>query len=114
MGVSLNKAMVYIKTEKQFFFYLLWAPSHLMSKFQSIFYSSWSKLSIGEYSARKIYFFPGQQKNCEKISPFLQFQKWTIAQNCTFLGKMFKISIFGGKLQKFANLGEKIEKNCIF
>ena len=26
---------------------------------------------IGEYSARKIHFFPGQRKNCEKISPYI-------------------------------------------
>ena len=101
MGASLNKAMVYIKTEKQFFFYLLWAPSHLMSKFQSIFYSSWSKLSIGEYSARKIYFFPGQQKNCEKISPYFSLSE---VENCPklhfFLEKIVKISIFGGKIAK--------------
>ena len=36
-------------------------------------------LGIGEYSARKIYFFPGQQKNCEKISPYVSLSE---VENC--------------------------------
>ena len=71
---------------------------------------------IGEYSARKIHFFPGQRKNCEKISPYFSLKE---VENCPklhfFLEKIVEISIFlGGKLQKLANLGVKIEKNCIF
>ena len=46
--------------------------------------TSASYIGIGEYSAKKIYFFPGQRKNCEKLPQNFHFQKWKI---CTFLGK---------------------------
>ena len=49
---------------------------------------------VGLYSAKKNYFFPGGQINCEKISPYFQ--------NCIFWGK------------KFANYGVEMEKIALF
>ena len=56
---------------------------------------------IGEYSATKIYFFPGQRKNCEKISPYFLLSE---VENCP------KLHFFGNKLSRLAlaNLGVKI------
>ena len=47
--------------------------------------------NIGEYSATKIYFFPGQQKNCEKISPYVSL----LEVESFFRGKIVKIFTFG-------------------
>ena len=56
---------------------------------------------IGEYSAKKIYFFPGQQKKLWKTFPiFFTFRS----------GKFFKIALFGQKLSRFAFFGGKIVK----
>ena len=55
---------------------------------------------IGEYSARKIYFFPSWRKNCEKISPYFHLQKWKIIQIALFLEIIAKISIFWGEIGK--------------
>ena len=52
-----------------------------------IFFHHRGGRGIGEYSAKKIYFFPGQRKNCEKLPQNFHFQKWKIFQNSTFLGK---------------------------
>ena len=58
---------------------------------------------------QKTLFFPRPTKNCEKISPY-----------CTFWEEIVKISIICQnlyflwyKLQKFANLGEKIEQTRV-
>ena len=77
--------------------------------------TSASYIGIGEYSAKKIYFFPGQQKNCEKISPYFSLSEVENFSKLHFFGeKIVKISIFlGEKLQKFTNLGVKIEKNRV-
>ena len=71
---------------------------------------------------KKFIISPVGKKIVKKFPHIFHFQKWKIFQNCTFLGKIVKISIFGEKLQKFANLGVKIEKKnrvktiviCIF
>lgn len=46
-----------------------------------------SLLLIGEYSARKIYFFPNQQKNCEKISHYFSLSEIENCPKLHFLGK---------------------------
>ena len=77
--------------------------------------TSASYIGIGEYSAKKIYFFPGLRKNIEKISPYFHFQKWKIVRKLHFFGKnSHDLHYFGKKLQKFANLGVEIEKNAPF
>ena len=64
---------------------------------------------------KKIYFFPSQWKNCEKISPYFSLSEVENFSKLHFFGKkLSRLAFFGGKLQKFANLGVKIEKNCIF
>ena len=49
-----------------------------------IFFHHRGGRGIGEYSAKKIYFFPGQRKNCEKL----------------ISGKFFKILLFWEKIVK--------------
>ena len=49
--------------------------------------TSASYIGIGEYSAKKIYFFPGQRKNCEKISPYFSLSEVENCPNCTLMGK---------------------------
>ena len=73
--------------------------------------TSASYIGIGEYSAKKIYFFPGQRKNCEKISPYFSLSEVENFSKLHFFGeKLSRLAFFGEKLQKFANLGVKIEK----
>ena len=67
---------------------------------------------IGEYSAKKIYFFNGRRKNYENF-PHFHFQKWKILKIALFWEKLSRLAFFGGKLQKFANLGVKIEENRV-
>jgi len=51
---------------------------------------------IGEYSAKKIYFFPGHQKNCSKVSPYFSLFEEENCRNLHFFGKkIVKISFFG-------------------
>ena len=47
-----------------------------------------ASLDIGEYSAKKIYFFPAGKKIVKKYSPFFFFQEWKSAQICTFWVKV--------------------------
>ena len=76
--------------------------------------TSASYIGIGEYSAKKIYFFPGQRKNCEKISPYFSLSEVENFSKLHFFGeKLSRLAFFGEKLQKFANLGVKIEKNRV-
>ena len=72
---------------------------------------------IGEYSATKIHFFPGDKKIVKKFPPpIFHFQGWKSFLICTFLGKKFsrlalfwqKFAIFGGKLQILGVKGIKI------
>ena len=66
---------------------------------------------IGEYSARKIYFFPSHRKNCEKVSQYFSLSQVKNCPKLHFFGKkLSKFALIGYKLQKFANLGVKIEK----
>ena len=58
---------------------------------------------------QKNLFFPGQQKNCEKISPFFTFRSGKLSKIALFWEKLSRLAFLGGKLQKFANLGVKIE-----
>ena len=44
--------------------------------------------SIGEYSATKIYFFPGRRKNCEKVSPYFSLSGVEKFPNLHFGGKL--------------------------
>ena len=70
---------------------------------------------IAEYSAKKIYFFPSRRKNCEKVSPYLSLSEVENFSKVHYFGKkLSRLAVFWGKLQKFANLGVRIEKNCIF
>ena len=56
--------------------------------------------TIGEYSAKKLYFFPSRRKNCEKVSPYFSFSEVENFSKLPFFGeKNVKISIFGEKLQ---------------
>jgi len=65
--------------------------------------------TIGEYSARKIHFFPGQQKKIvKKIPPIFTFRSGKLSKIKLFGEKIVKISIFGKKLSRLAFLG----KNC--
>ena len=68
---------------------------------------------IGEYSAKKIYFFPGWRKNCEKVSPYYSLSEEENCQKLHFFEKkIVKISIFLGKIVKICNfLGGKHCKN---
>ena len=70
-------------------------------------------LCIGEYSAKKIYFFPGWRKNCEKVSPYFSLSEEENCQKLHFFEKkIVKISIFLGKIVKISNfLGGKHCKN---
>ena len=69
-------------------------------------------LCIGEYSATKIYFFPGGQKNCEKVSPYFSHSGVEKFPNLHFFGKNFsRLALFW---EKFAIFGGKIAKICIF
>ena len=64
---------------------------------------------------QKIYFFPSRRKNCEEISPYFSLSEVENCPKLDFFGKkIVKISIFGGKLSKFANLEVKILKNYTF
>ena len=69
--------------------------------------------TIGEYSAKKIYFFPSWQKNCEKVSPYYSLSEEENCQKLHFFEKkIVKISIFLGKIVKICNfLGGKHCKN---
>ena len=69
--------------------------------------------AIGEYSAKKIYFFPGWRKNCEKVSPYFSLSEEENCQKLHFFEKkIVKISIFLGKIVKICNfLGGKHCKN---
>ena len=68
---------------------------------------------IGEYSAKKIYFFPGHQKNCSKVSPYFSLFEEENCRNLHFFGKkIVKISFFWEKLSKFALFGVNIAKIC--
>ena len=49
---------------------------------------------------QKNLFFPSQQKNCEKISPYFHLQKWKIIQIALFWEIIAKISIFWGEIGK--------------
>ena len=70
---------------------------------------------IGEYSAKKIYFFPGQRKTCEKISPYFWLSE---VENCSklhFLGKkLSKLAFFWGKIVKICTCWGINCKNCKF
>ena len=55
---------------------------------------------IGEYSAEKFYFFPRQQKICEKFPHIFTFRS----------GKFFKIALFWEKIVKISIFWEKIAK----
>ena len=60
-------------------------------------------MAIGEYSAKKNYFFPGRKKIVKKFPNIFHFQEWKIVQNCTFLGKkLSRLAYFGEKLKKIA------------
>ena len=52
-------------------------------------------LTIGEYSATKIHFFPQRQKIVKKFPPNFHFQGWKSFPNCTFK-KSIKILGFLG------------------
>ena len=54
------------------------------------------QIPIGEYSATKIYFFPGGEK-IVKVSPIFHFQGWKSFLICTFLGEIFQNITFMGK-----------------
>ena len=60
-------------------------------------------INIGEYSAKKIYFFPSRQKNCEKISPYFLLSE---VENCP------KLHFFWKKLSKF--FPQKMSKFALF
>ena len=56
---------------------------------------------IFEYSATKIYFFPGRPETCEKVSPYFSLSGLEKFPNLHFCGKIFsRLAIFG---QQFAN-----------
>ena len=58
---------------------------------------------------QKIIFSLIGEKIVEKFPHIFHFQKWKFVQNRTFWGKQLsRLAFFGGKLQKFANLGVKI------
>ena len=67
--------------------------------------TSASYIGIGEYSAKKIYFFPGQRKNCEKISPYFSLSE---------VENFSKLHFFWNKLSRLAFFGGKIAKICKF
>ena len=75
--------------------------------------TSASYIGIGEYSAKKIYFFPGQRKNCEKISPYFSLSEVENFSKLHFFGeKLSRLAFFGEKLQKFANFGVIAMHDC--
>ena len=82
--------------------YLFFNFQKLLNVFGKWPWKTWQKGSyIGEHSAKKIYFFPGQQKNCEKISPIFSLSEVKNYQKLFFWGKFFfKISIIFGKIVK--------------
>ena len=58
-------------------------------------------LNIGEYSARKIYFFPSQRKNCEKFPPMFHLQNWKSCPKLHFFEKKLStLAFFGGEIAK--------------
>ena len=66
-------------------------------------------MSIGEYSARKNLFFPSQQKNCEKISPYFSLSE---VENCPKLHffkdlDLKKERFFGRRKKKSARMPMK-------
>ena len=68
--------------------------------------TSASYIGIGEYSAKKIYFFPGQRKNCEKISPYFSLSEVENCPKLHFFGKkLSRLAFFGGNLSKFTLYG---------
>ena len=70
-------------------------------------------MNIGEYSAKKSI----SSQAIEKISPYFSLSEGENFSKLHFFGKNcqdFSIFLGGGKLQKFANLWVKIEKNCIW
>jgi len=68
----------------------------------------------GEYSAKKINYFPSRQKYCEKLSPYFSLSEVENFSKLHFFGKkLSRLAFLGGKLKNFTNLGVKIEKNRV-
>ena len=66
---------------------------------------------IGEYSAKSFDFFPGRQKNCEKVSSYFSLSEVENFTKFHFFGKkLSRLAFFWEKLQKFTNLGVKMKK----
>ena len=71
--------------------------------------------TIGEYSAKKLYFFPSRRKNCEKVSPYFSFSEVENFSKLHFLGqKLSRLAFLGGKIAKIYKFRGKNWKKCIF
>ena len=68
---------------------------------------------IFEYSATKIYFFPGRPETCEKVSPYFSLSGVEKFSNLHFFGRNFSkyhfyvenLQILGGKCIKIGIFG---------
>ena len=73
------------------------------------------QVAIGEYSAKKKYFFPTGWKIFEKVFPYFSLSGVEKCPNLHFFGKNCQdIPFFGKKLSRYTLFWEKSDKNCTF